>query len=261
MNKKELQNAEMQILDEIASFCEKENISYSLFFGSLLGAVRHHGFIPWDDDMDICMLREDYEKFLRLFRSDANGRYQVISVGDEGYIYSFAKVFDTRYPIRENSRFDCGIGIYVDIFPIDGVPRDPKAKKKHFASVNRSKILWSGAINPANGSSKNPLKRLYSRIFNQKRTAALAGAMNKKAKKYPLEFGSDGEAAAYSEISGARLATFPADSFCSLMPWQFEDRSYYIPRDYHKILTVLYGDYMQLPKPEERVPAHSFTVI
>ena len=115
----EVKQVELEILEYVDKICKENNIQYSLAYGTMLGAVRHKGFIPWDDDIDILLKREEYEKLLRILYSKTDEKYQVFSLKDEGYWYSYAKVTDTRTIIVEKNDRNMKECVYIDIFPID----------------------------------------------------------------------------------------------------------------------------------------------
>lgn len=124
----------LDILIEIAKFCDENKISYYLAYGTLVGAVRHKGFIPWDDDIDIQMPRNDYEKFVRRFNA-GHKHLQVVSPTDNAAKHTFAKVIDTRTVKVENGinyKDNEYLGIDVDVFPLDGQPDDEKEYKKYY---------------------------------------------------------------------------------------------------------------------------------
>ena len=116
----------MSILDEIQRICKENNLKYSLAYGTLLGAVRHKGYIPWDDDIDICLLREDYEKLIAILKDkNAPGHKEWLTLADDtcrGYYYPFAKAYDNRTTVKME-RHKGEMGIWVDIFPLDGLPK------------------------------------------------------------------------------------------------------------------------------------------
>ena len=121
----EIKKIEISILDYIASVCEENNIGYYLAYGTLLGAIRHHGFIPWDDDIDIYMLREDYMKFIEIAKEHIHHRYKLLSIyNDDDYYYEFAKVVDSNTKLKINNVKQIKKeGVWVDIFPLDNVPK------------------------------------------------------------------------------------------------------------------------------------------
>jgi len=128
----ELRQIQMGILDHVHQFCEAHGLRYFLSSGTLIGAVRHQGYIPWDDDIDIYMPREDYEQFLQSYHDD-NGVYRAINPTTEShYYYTFAKVVDQRTRMVETETQGYEIGVYMDIFPVDYVSDDPQERERVF---------------------------------------------------------------------------------------------------------------------------------
>ena len=117
----EIKESVFDILSYFDKVCRDNGLPYSLAFGTMLGAVRHKGFIPWDDDVDVCLLREDYEKLLEILKNNEDDRFKVIdSKINDTYFYNVAKIVDTRTSLIEKKyKKIYGYGVYVDIFPLD----------------------------------------------------------------------------------------------------------------------------------------------
>ena len=253
MNIESIKKVELDILIEVAEYCRKHNLKYALFYGTLLGAVRHKGFIPWDDDIDIIMPRKDYNEFIRNFHSYS------LKVADcfrtKDYFYPFAKVFNPEYPILEKSRFNCNLGIYIDIFPVDSISKTKCDKYR-----NKQLILhktWSRAIDTKNVVSKSVIRKLFSCFFTVKRTQKIAQLMEKNANKY-----SDSDLCIktiYLDAQKKGLIDLGMDIF-DTEEIAFEDRNFEVPKNKDYCLKLLYGDYMKLPPIEKRVFSHSFEV-
>lgn len=242
------------ILDYIDDYCTKNGLVYYLAFGSLLGAVRHNGFIPWDDDLDIMMPRKDYEKFIYNFSSE---NYKVISLrNDRNYIYPFAKVYDRRTQIIENITARQNFGIYVDIFPIDGLPKEELCVK-HFKKLERYQNMLKSKYAPLSRKRvfyKQLLMPLYKLVLKAFSFEYLIRKINHQARKY------DCSSNKYVGITvwGYYRQKYRKEWLDIPVKHKFEGREYNVPRRNEKILKVIYGDYMKLPPENERVYTHGY---
>ena len=162
VNVNELREIQLSILDSVAEFCEKNNIKYFLAYGTLIGAVRHKGYIPWDDDIDIIMPRTDYEKFINDFNNFSND-YKVYTVNNtEWFPFPYAKVSYENSIIKElsDNMKNHNIGINIDLFPIDGVPKDEKLIKKHLR-----RLQWLQNLLKLKGIVVVPSRSLYKNLI------------------------------------------------------------------------------------------------
>jgi len=248
----ELKEIQLDILKDVHHFCTTNNIRYSLIYGTLLGAIRHKGFIPWDDDVDIAMPREDYEKFIKSYKS-ANGFYNLYDYRkDADYIHSYAKIADTRTIFNENVSMK-PIGINIDIFPIDYLFDSVQECNKFIDKLCIYKRLFR--IKLVKPSKKNSfLKRIIIRIakvlcfpisarkLTIKGNQIIQSLFSKKAKYVGL--------IVESEIPPAYKSVFPSTMFDELIKVPFENEEFYIISSYDQWLKKMYGDYM-IPPPED----------
>lgn len=131
---KEIQKIELDILIYFDKVCKENNIKYYLSSGTLLGAVKYKGFIPWDDDIDVILMRDEYLKLMDVLKNDNDGRYKLLSIyNSKDYYYPFAKLVDSHTVLTENSKKINGMGIYIDIVPMDGYP--DSNTPKHISNV------------------------------------------------------------------------------------------------------------------------------
>ena len=249
---REIQLEEIKIAKAIHELCEENHIVYYLAYGSLLGAVRHKGFIPWDDDMDLCMPREDYDKFCRSFRHDDF----IIKYCANGSLHApFAKVCNPKIQVNCERLGDSDNSqLWVDIFPVDGVPHNERERNRYF-----KKNLWmmkklmfrrSPYVNSHN-FIKNFLKRIVFSFYNvlpADYDVKLSKKMEKLARSQPLEC-SEFFALSWEE------RVYPIKLNDKRVLYPFEKESFYSWADADQILKIGYGDYMQLP-PEDKRGGH-----
>ena len=251
MNKeilKKLHDAELEILDEIARVCDENNIKYFILFGTLLGAVRHKGFIPWDDDIDIGMLREDYTKFLEIAPKEIKQKFFLdnINNSDDWYLnFSKVKNRNTIFEEELSLGFNGSKNIFVDIFPIDYVKDDHLSKKLIF---KQKLVGFLNCVMCTNTFKKKENKKalFVSKFMSNKMAAKIIDkiCISKRKTDYLMFFGFD--------LSDAFFAN--KNIFLPLKKMDFEGKKYYAPRDHQAVLTLLYGkDYMELPPIEKRV--------
>ena len=253
-----VQNVCLEILNEIDRICKKHNIPYFFIGGTLLGAVRHKGFIPWDDDLDVAMAREDYERFIKICESQLNGYYLTCQENNDNHFFIFAKVCKLNTLFIEKLYLDYyktsnwEIGIYVDVFPLDNVK-----KSNIFFFVRRKVVKFlSSLINIRitkrnTYESFNVLKKIVLfvfKIFNTKTLRRLRDYLCKKHnKKQTAYFCSFGSSADPQKIIYLKEKMLPLSSV------EFEGKYYPAPGDPNYYLSKAYGDdYMELPPPEKR---------
>lgn len=267
MNKitlKEMQEIELDIMKDVHQFCEENDIRYYLAGGTLLGAIRHKGFIPWDDDIDIAMPRPDYEKFVSKYKSK-NKYYKISSIeNNPNHLFTFAKIYDTRtIKIEENLVYgkDNIGGVEIDIFPVDGIPENINISNKYFVNFKRLYTLYSVASCKF-VKSKNKLKILLRialtipcKLIGTKRFIEY---INNKAKKIDFDE-SEFVACIVAPFYGNRERVLKA-SYIDKIKVEFEGQYFYGPKGYDEYLSSLYGDYMKLPPEKERVTHHQCKV-
>ena len=256
---REIQQMELGIMEYIHETCQKIGVKYFLAYGSLIGAVRHKGFIPWDDDMDICMLREDYEKLQDYLIANPDERYEVMSYKNNlNYVYPFMKVQDNHtYLLEEDVRIDSNMGIYVDIFPVDGYEDDVQFKNKMTKLIKKRQLscyTFKGITNTK--SVLNSLLRYVSVIiFYFTNTNKYVSQIEELAKSRKV---SDYEQVDYLIYKDMNKPVWRREWLEQVTTGTFEGKEFTIPKNYHEILTSDYGDYMQLPPVEQRVSHHDF---
>ena len=255
----EIQQMELGIMEYIHEVCQKIGVKYFLAYGSLIGAVRHKGFIPWDDDMDICMLREDYEKLQDYLIANPDERYEVMSYKNNlNYVYPFMKVQDNHtYLLEEDVRIDSNMGIYVDIFPVDGYEDDSVFKDKMTRLIKKRQLscyTFKGITNTK--SILNSLIRYISVIiFYFTNTNKYIRGIDELAQSRKVD---DYELVDYLIYKDMNKPVWKREWLKQTITGVFEGKEFMIPKNYHEILTSDYGDYMQLPPVELRFSHHDF---
>ncbi len=257
----EVKKAELLILKELNRICQKHNIKYMLCYGSLIGAIRHGGYIPWDDDLDVCMLRKDYIRFKEICKSELKDDffYQCQETDPE-YFHLLDKIRLNGTVFRESflSKYKIHHGIYLDIFPVDYIPDNKLLRiiqyyKLHFYRTGlMAKYLMLGA---RKGKKKIlfaflrglyfffPIKYLYKKA---QETAMKYD--DKPRKKATCFFG------AYHKKD-----TFDANVYEDLEQHTFENIMIWIPKEYDVYLRTIYGDYTKLPPKEQQNTNHTLT--
>lgn len=250
----EIKEIQLQILDEVNNFCEKEGIEYFLGYGTLIGAVRHKGYIPWDDDIDIVMKRDQYETFLSKFNSSSR-IFKVYSCDNcDWFPYPFAKISDERTVlIEENDEMKNNIGINIDVFPLDELPIK-SIKNVYIRILNNLLTLKSVKVN----SSRKFYKNLILRIGKITTAFIKANTISQQINILAVNNNTNANYLGNIVFTDSSTDFAPQDAFSSKFKISFESREYYINKGYDEWLSNYYGDYMQLPPTEKRVTHHRF---
>lgn len=242
---KRLKEEELKILDYFVSFCDKHKLNYQLTYGTLLGAIRHKGFIPWDDDIDVHMEPSDYLKFLDLIKEEVSPEYIIQNIDTEKYYHTyFTKIRKNNSCMVEKEWQHIKIhkGINIDIFPLFPYPDNKNERKIMLLKLKIANILTSK--NNKTDSIKNKIIFFLLRLIPRKIT-------NKWVSKIILSIlNYKGKYSCYKiEINDKPIKkTWVKKS----IETKFEDRIYKIPEKYDEILTTFYGDYMTPPSEENR---------
>ncbi len=243
-----------------ADYCEANGFRYWLAYGTLLGAVRHQGFIPWDDDVDVFMPRPDYERFLATF-SDRSGKYRAVTCFTcKDYLLPFAKIQDSSTAkILPDGSVDGFLGYGIDVFPVDGMPRDTVRAKRVFLRKNKQfrkvafRLVYFRFETKRGFSGK--IKKLLGNVAYK---TGFTNRLMRKLSRSPYK-----ETFTESENVGAFTGVFSGRFTCFKKEWfetgqiPFEGHLLNVPAGRHEILTQLYGDYMTPPPEEARKSTHT----
>lgn len=258
----ELKAIQLNILKQVHKFCVENGLEYSLDSGTLIGAVRHGGYIPWDDDIDIIMNRPNYNKFLNIF----NGKYSnlyVISPELNNHFYApYANICDNRTLLKEDlvSHNGIHIGVKIDLFPIDGVPTDYNIfikefyKIKHYNAIMSAKRSYFKRIRTL--TSKSALALIYRKIFYSPiHYSHIQLCHRALVTNHPYENSEYASQWAFNAIP----LHLEKRIFEEYMKIKFEGEEFLCIKDFDKYLRSYYGDYMILPPEEQRIPHHGFS--
>ena len=253
---REMRSIQLAMLKSIHQFCTVNNIRYSLSGGSLIGAVRHQGFIPWDDDVDLMMPRPDYERFLKSYE---DRHYKIITYkNDNSYHFPFAKVFDDRTILIEDFSYN---GVYVDLFPVDGLPDNEEEMTDMMSKVSRLSahdLYFASDTYRYQPGNKVILKLKH---FFKKMLVSNRDTIIRNIEEICNKYSFDSANFAGVLVWGYGLKEYmPSFVFKSYQEVEFEEVRCMCISDYDIYLTSLYGNYMELPPMEARVSHHKYKV-
>ena len=260
-NTDEFKKIQLGILNCVDIFCKKNNIKYSLGYGTLIGAVRHKGFIPWDDDIDIVMKRDDYDRFIMLF-SKERGRYKVWAHSlQKGYPFAYAKVTDEQTLKIESVNHDIERGLDIDLFPIDDLPDDIfviRNQFNKFRTLHGILTLKQITYSPTRPLYKNLIAAIGRLLFCWYPLHKIVADLEANAIKYRGCSGSKcAQMVAYIYKEKEISPRYYTESFIEL---DFEGKKYPVMCGYDSYLRQIYGDYMKLPPVDKQITHHGFKV-
>ena len=251
LEKNEIKEIQLGILDYVDEICKKNDIPYFLSYGTMLGAVRHKGMIPWDDDIDISLYRKDYERLLKAIEEDNHPVYRVLSYDTSSwYFHNFAAILDTSTVIEDNVKYKRhDTSLFIDVFPIDQFS-DLSIVDKSYKYVALRQLAYIKKERAVHGDSKlkdflrlctwYPLRLVNPRYFYKKIDQLVKNSVIEN----PAYEGAVG-------VGKEKMKeVFPAGTFEELILTEFEGRMLPIPKNYDAFLTQMYGDYMTPPSKE-----------
>jgi len=244
---RQLQLTELEILKEVIKICDRHGLRYAMIGGTMLGAVRHKGFIPWDDDIDIALPRKDYEKFLKIAEQELPYPYKVLTHNGK-HPCMFSKVHNVETTFIESSVKgypEYYKGVFVDIMPLDGMPADEKQREKFCKRIG-------GLVRAFNWHRFDfkyceSLKAKFCYLIPEK---CLFRAWEKMLVKYDFD---SSEFTCFAWLHNPKRYTFKSFFFTDLTNYQFEDIKVKGAKDYNAYLTMQFKDYMKLPPENQRI--------
>lgn len=253
---RKLQLTQLEILKIIDAFCRKHEIQYSLYAGSLLGAVRHQGFIPWDDDLDICMKRSEYERFIESWMKDHPERYLLQNKETEpSFTQSFTKIRKdhTTFLQDESERGKYHTGIFVDVFPIDRIPEGKLKQRIFYLDCLLYQLYTREFVPPLAGK----ITQFITSVLLK--TSSTESRIKRRKRHFEriIRYNSDQSLPMIAiETTRTLKQSQPSDMMDSFVELQFEDMKCMCMKDWDIYLTRKFDDYMQLPPEDERNWAH-----
>lgn len=263
----ETQAISLEILHTVAGICEAQGLRYALIYGTLIGAIRHHDYIPWDDDVDIMMPRPDYDKLLA-YLDQHIGEYPNLKVFNREtcpeYPYMITRISDDRYVIEMENEKPYGMGVFIDIYPYDGLGVTKEEAVAYGLKGDRLSSLCYQASRDhfALETTKSPLRKLLK--YPVYLAAKLWGKDFFQNKLEKLARVKDYETSEYIGcviwLSWGEKDIFPRKWFDETILMPFGKYEFRVPKEYDKVLRHEYGDYMQLPPEEDRIGHHFYKV-
>lgn len=243
----------IEILDEIDRICRKYDIQYFLDSGTAIGAIRHAGFIPWDDDADVGMLREEYERFIKVAPGELSDKFFLQTrESDPGFEKFSAKLRlnGTYFPEERNEGVDINQGIFVDIFPFDYISDDKKQAVRDIKKTRR--LIKMFALRHRHPKNENPVKKCIRALFRIIPENIFEKKCINHFKKYN-ETKTDTVVSYSYKMNNSHILLFNKADMYPSVDVAFYDRKYMIMNNYEAYLKTMYGNYMELPPENQRV--------
>lgn len=262
---KEVQNIALQILKKVADICDCQNLRYVLAWGTLIGAVRHKGFIPWDDDIDIMMPRGDYNKLLTYFvqHKEEMMPYEALTMETrENYPHMICRICDSQTWLNVTNENNCDMGVFIDIYPMDGLGN---SYEQAMSIMKRTTPICSLIFLAARkyyhfGNTKGWGKRflkipafIYTHIMGQKYFVKKVNNIVNN-----LDYDNSSYIGCAAWVTNPKKGIMKKEWFAERIKAKFEDSEFYIPKEYDIVLRTTYCNYMKLPPEKDRVHHHLY---
>lgn len=243
----------VNMLSAFDDYCSEHNLTYFLAYGTLLGAIRHNGFIPWDNDIDVWMPRPDYDLLRELTEKQSIAEDLYILDWRKERTFPFAKLINNKTILREHFLVtENNLGLYIDIFPLDGLPNDDETIHDLQAKSCRLNRIYSFA-NYRFGTGKNIHMKLLKLVLFPISRIVSSKKICQKLDELCKEFNFDKSIYVGSLTWGYGFKEKINKGCFEPIKWEFENKEYYIPKGYDEILRNYYGDYLTLPPEEKRI--------
>ncbi|WP_251548051.1 LicD family protein [Pumilibacter intestinalis] len=254
----EIQLKLLDMLKWFHEFCIENKLRYYALGGTMLGAIRHKGFIPWDDDIDVGMPREDYDKMIELVIDKQDEKYRLEKpLQNKDFVYQYCKLYDTSTTLVENTRYKTKRGVYLDIFPLDGIGNTQEESKKNFKKIDKKTAY---IMTKVCGLSKN--RKLYKNLAIIVSRYIIFPRWQKVLKNLDIlcrtrKFDDcDYVANLYGNWHEREIVK--REWFGTPCLYEFEDFEIYGVQNYDSYLSAIYGNYMKLPPIEKQKSHHDY---
>ena len=258
---KEIQEESFNVLVKLKEIFDANGWKYYLAYGTLLGAIRHKGFIPWDDDIDIWVPRDDYEKFIEFCKINKKELlpFELLHYSTkDNYIYPIARFSNKNYKIDYHNVEDYGLGLFVDIYPLDGInPLDIQYRKKIKSQTKKVFIMGNKTFIKDNNFIRNVIKKIRFNYLKNKNIVNELQKLDLMAQKYSIKDSEYINCVCWNfKEYNYKKINFIGKNEKQLI---FNKVKFNVPYNYDEILKTTYGEYMKLPPKEEQIPHHYYS--
>lgn len=261
---RELQLKQLPMLEYFRDFCEKNNLTFYLIGGGLIGALRNGGFVPWDDDVDVMLLREDYEKLPKLWREQkADGRFRLLKTDDDMFTGNiFITITDTDYTMVKTNQTEVDIphGLVLDVFPLDTAPDGRVARKMQFVWTMIYSLFLAQIVPENNGGLMAFGSKVLLGIFRGKK---IRNKIWRTAEKHMTKYKLSENKCVTELCAGPKWMRpeYPKRIYDGVDHVTFEGLRMPCMKGYDEYLTMVFGDYMTSPPKEQQKPHHDIAYL
>ncbi len=265
----EIHEACFELLVKIRSLCDKIGIEFWLAYGTLLGAVRHQGFIPWDDDVDLWMTRDHYDKFFDYLSKNLEELYPISYCSrrnTKDYSFAINRITDMRYRYLD-TKMNCELdyGIFIDVYPLDYVGNDKKTYFKMYKKIRKLNIAYSIYLQNKSFSGKvarSVMKKVFHWILHIlfKNQISILDYVEYRTNSILGQNPQKDSALVGVAVWFAYIQCYEKELFDETIKIKFNGELFTVPKEYEKLLHIIYGDYMILPPEEKRIAYHGYKI-
>lgn len=262
----QIQNSSLEILKKVDQLCLQLNLHYYIAYGTLIGVIRHHGFIPWDDDLDIQMPRRDFNILMEYFTTHEQELYPLKVCNRENtknYTYAIPRITDSRYIMKSTlvNEIDTECGTFIDVYPLDAMGTSEYSALKTWKKIDFLNKLYSLYINGKGiGNSKITFFKYPLHLLLHLMGKSFPQYIQKKTERLLSQYDWDSSNYVGPLVWGTFFETYKKEIYAQTERKLFENIEVTIPKDYDFILRYIYDDYMKLPPIEQRIGHHFYDI-